>query len=117
MGWTVKATNEVDEWLDGLPEAQQDAIYARIELLTEYGPTLGRPAVETLDWSTIHNLKELRAKVGRNELRVLFVFDPSREAILLIGGNKTGKWNRWYREAIPRAERRYEEHLDKLRNQ
>jgi len=41
----------------------------------------------------------------------LFVFDPWRSAILLVAGDKAGKWNRWYAEAIPRAERLYETYL------
>src|SRR5438477_7475828 len=37
-------------------------------------------------------------------LDVLFAFDPRRTAILLIGGNKTGK-GRWYKEFVPIADR------------
>jgi hypothetical protein len=32
---------------------------------------------------------------------------PTREAIVLVAGDKTGEWNRWYRTAIPLAEERY----------
>jgi hypothetical protein len=39
------------------------------------------------------------------------VFDPWRSAILLVAGDKAGKWNRWYAEAIPRAERLYDIYL------
>jgi hypothetical protein len=42
---------------------------------------------------------------------VLFCFDPWRSAILLVAGNKAGKWNRWYTEAIPWAEQLYEIYL------
>jgi hypothetical protein len=42
------------------------------------------------------------------------VFDPRRTAIILLGGDKTGEWTGWYREAIPEAERLYTEHLDEL---
>jgi hypothetical protein len=30
---------------------------------------------------------------------------------LLVAGNKEGKWNRWYTEAIPKAEQLYEVYL------
>jgi hypothetical protein len=30
---------------------------------------------------------------------------------LLIAGDKAGKWNRWYRETIPRAEHLYDVYL------
>ena len=56
----------------------------------------------------IHDLKELRPRVaGRGQIRLLFVFDSSREAIVLVAGDKAGEWNRWYAEAIPLAEERY----------
>ncbi len=42
---------------------------------------------------------------------MLFVFDPWRSAILLVAGEKAGKWGRWYCNAIPRAEELYEIHL------
>jgi hypothetical protein len=70
--------------------------------------------LDTLVGSAVPNLKELRTSSG-GALRVLFVFDPLRTAILLLGGDKTGKWKQWYEEAIPQAERLYEEHLSELR--
>ncbi|MFM9693560.1 type II toxin-antitoxin system RelE/ParE family toxin [Streptomyces europaeiscabiei] len=39
------------------------------------------------------------------EVRVLFVFDPWRSAILLVAGDKAGNWTAWYDEAVPPAER------------
>lgn len=40
-------------------------------------------------------------------MRLLFVFDADREAIVLVAGDKAGHWRRWYAEAIPLAEVRY----------
>jgi hypothetical protein len=81
-----------------------DAIYA----LSRSGPALGRPLVDTITASKIKNLKELRPGCsGTSEIRILFVFDPWRSAILLVAGDKSGKWNRWYAEAIPHAEQLY----------
>lgn len=59
-------------------------------------------------------MKELRASRG-GALRVLFAFDPRRHAILLLGGDKSGQWNAWYRRAIPEADALYEIHLEELR--
>lgn len=57
-------------------------------------------------------MKELRApSVGRTEIRILFVFDPWRSAVLLVAGDKSGQWSRWYREAIPEAEQFYVTYL------
>ena len=60
-------------------------------------------------------MKELRPRgsAARN-IRILFIFDPERRALLLLGGDKTGEWSVWYRRAIPEAERLYEEYLDDL---
>jgi hypothetical protein len=38
---------------------------------------------------------------------VLFAFAPTRSALLLLGGDKAGNWQRWYKENIPIAERLY----------
>jgi hypothetical protein len=45
--------------------------------------------------------------------RILYAFDPRRTAILLLGGDKTGD-NRWYEKNVPRADDRYDEHLELL---
>ena len=76
------------------------------------GPGTGRPLVDTITASNIKNLQELRpGSGGTSEIRILFVFDPWRSAILLVAGDRSGKWNRWYAEAIPRAEQLYEIYL------
>lgn len=58
-------------------------------------------------------MKELRASKG-GALRVLFAFDPVRQAVLLIGGDKSGRWHEWYRETIPVADDLFDAHLRKL---
>jgi hypothetical protein len=56
----------------------------------------------------IHHLKELRpGSAARSEIRVLFAFDPTRSALLLLGGDKAGNWKRWYKENTPIAEQLY----------
>ena len=80
----------------------------RFELLAERGPALGRPAVDRITGSSLHNLKELRpGSAGKTDIRILFIFDPQRRAILLVAGDKAGNWTRWYRDAIKLAEDRY----------
>lgn len=75
------------------------------------GPTLGRPLVDRLKGANMHHLKELRpGSQGRSEIRIIFAFDPTRSALLLLGGDKAGNWQRWYRENIPIAERLYIEY-------
>ncbi|MFC4061871.1 type II toxin-antitoxin system RelE/ParE family toxin [Planomonospora corallina] len=70
-------------------------------------PGLGRPLVDTITGSSIQNLKELRP----GTVRILFAFDPWRSSILLVAGDKAGRWKSWYEEAIPLAEHRYEVYL------
>lgn len=45
----------------------------------------------------------------------LFAFDPRSIAILLIGGNKTGEWKKWYDSALPQAEDLYDTYIQELR--
>jgi len=58
-------------------------------------------------------MKELRSSEG-GALRVLFMFDPRRQVILLLGGDKSGRWNEWYEWAVPLADRLYDSYLDEL---
>jgi hypothetical protein len=44
---------------------------------------------------------------GRSEIRIIFAFDPSQSTLLLLGGDKAGNWQRWYRDNIPLAEELY----------
>jgi len=63
-----------------------------VAALREEGPTLGRPLVDRLKATKIHHLKELRpGSRGRSEIRIIFAFDPTRSALLLLGGDKAGK--------------------------
>lgn len=80
--------------------------------------------MDTLTGSKVSNLKELRPPSPRgSEIRILFAFNPVRMAIMLVGGDKASgkgkrdKWSGWYRTAIPRAERLWEEHLRELEAQ
>jgi hypothetical protein len=45
--------------------------------------------------------------------RVFYSFDPERQAVLLLGGDKTGK-ARFYEEYVPRAEALWEQYLVEL---
>ena len=89
-----------------------------MELLEERGPTLGRPLVDTIAGSRHKNMKELRpGSSGRTELRILFAFDPERQAILLVAGDKAGDWKGWYKRNIPAADDLFSEHLRRSRGE
>lgn len=116
MPFEVNYTDEFGEWWAGLTVEQQEDITARVELLEEHGPALGRPVVERITTSAFQNMKELRCS-SDGALRVLFAFDPRREAILLLGGDKSGEWNEWYEVAVPKADDLYAEYLRELRRE
>lgn len=111
--WEIEVSEEFEAWWRELDVRQQELLDQRLRLLSDQGPGLGRPAVDTLVGSKLVNLKELRA----GTIRVLFAFDPRRSAILLVGGDKRGQWSRWYLEAIPAAERIYARHLGEIERQ
>ena len=112
MAWEIEFTDQFGDWYKSLDERSRDRVVAAVELLEEDGPGLGRPFVDTVKGSRHANMKELRPRGGN--LRILFAFDPRRMAILLIGGDKTNRWQAWYREFIPLADRLYDEHLETL---
>lgn len=112
MGWDVRLLQEVEAWLLALDDDSYDQVAAAIDKLESDGPTLGRPLVERIMGSRHHNMKELRpGSAGRSEIRVLFVFDPERRAVLLVAGDKAGDWRKWYDRNIPVADGRYDQWL------
>jgi hypothetical protein len=102
--WDINVVDEVREWIEQLDDATHARVVHAIDALAEGGPGLGRPLVDTIAGSSIPNLKELRP----GTVRILFTFDPWRSSILLVAGDKAGRWKSWYEEAVPPAEHRYE---------
>lgn len=108
-------TSQVRDWLHALRTGDpvtRRLVSQAIDQLLDEGPRLGRPLVDRIAGSGLHNLKELRpGSSGSSEVRILFIFDPVRDAVLLIAGDKSGRWTQWYREAIPMAEALYEQYV------
>lgn len=112
MAWTVVFAEEFEPEFDAFSLAVQDAILARLILLQKEGPSLGRPHVDTLMGSRHSNMKELRCKAGGGVWRIAFAFDEKRQAILLVGGNKSGvNERRFYKHLIARADDRFDRYL------
>lgn len=115
MNWTVLLHQAFEAELGGMQEELQVECLAHARLLSEYGPNLGRPTVDTLNGSSFANMKELRFSWMGQVWRVAFAFDPHRHAILLFGGDKAGvNQSRFYKNLIKVADERYREHLDNL---
>ena len=115
MMWAVLLHDAFDAELNDLPEAVQDEVLALMGLLKQFGPALGRPRVDTLKGSRHANMKELRFDAADGVWRVAFAFDPKRQAILLVGGDKSGgSEKRFYRQLIKKADARFDEHVTRV---
>ncbi|MFE7410896.1 type II toxin-antitoxin system RelE/ParE family toxin [Streptomyces laurentii] len=114
MTYRLVIVPEVREWLHRLRRSDPgtlEHVSAAIKRLTERGPALARPTADLVKGSR-YAIKELRPRSGRRvSVRMLFVFDPARRAVILAAGDKAGNWSGWYDEMIPIAEERYERHL------
>lgn len=113
--WEVEYTDEFWDWWQTLSEIEQERVAVAVEKLEERGPALPRPFADTIEGSRHANMKELRPPA--TNIRVLFAFDPRRMAILLLGGDKSGRFEEWYQEMIPLADELYDEHLKELREE
>ena len=107
--WEIVIHPIVRQWLDSLRQSDYKKVFTALEALEEQGPNLGRPFADQVKNSRFKNMKELRPR-GKN-LRLLFAFDPNRKAIILVAGDKTNNWIKWYEQNIPIADQRFSEHL------
>lgn len=114
--WEVEYTNELEEWWTNLTESEQESIASSVGLLEEKGPNLGFPHSSGIGGSKHSHMRELRIQHEGRPYRILYAFDPRRNAILLIGGDKTGN-DRWYDVYVPVADRLYDTHLDTLKRE
>jgi hypothetical protein len=108
----VNATAELEQWIEGLSHREQKVVLQVVKILEQMGVALGEPYSSALKGAK-HSLRELRPKRGGSPLRIIYAFDPKREALLLLGGDK-GADKRFYERAIPKAERLWEAHLARL---
>lgn len=116
MAWAVSFDETFyGEFLE-FPEVVQDELLAMAKLLETFGPSLKRPHVDTLAGSRHANLKELRFSADDGVWRVAFAFDPERQAVLLVGGDKSGKSQKqFYKNLIRKADARFDAHLARLK--
>jgi hypothetical protein len=105
----VVTTNEFREWYRDLLEEDAARVTFVVDLLAARGPLLGHPYSSAIRGSR-YALRELRVQAKGRPLRVLYVFDPKRQAVLLVGGDKTGD-AKFYERMMPLAEAIWEEYL------
>lgn len=115
MSWQVVFHDDFEMEFGLLAVAVQDELLAHAILLRDYGPGLGRPTIDTLKGSKHSNMKELRFRRGGEVWRVAFAFDPLRQAVLLVAGDKAGSDQRlFYKRLIEKADTRLAQHLSEL---
>lgn len=106
----VIGTDEFKAWYLGLGDNDAEAVGRVVLALEEKGPNLGFP--QSSDVRDAKAMRELRVQSGGRPLRIFYAFDPRRNAVLLIGGVKTGTSDaRFYREMVPRAKRIWKQYL------
>ncbi len=113
--WNVNLHEAFESEFDELRPAVQEEIFALAAVLKVFGPQLGRPRVDTLKGSKYPNMKELRFKSDDGVWRVAFAFDPERQAVLLVAGDKSGvSQAKFYKELIAKADKRFSVYLKQL---
>lgn len=116
MTWKVVFCDEFTEEFVSLDSGLQIELAAHLRVLETFGPHLGRPLVDTVKGSKFANMKELRFTWQRDPHRYFFAFDRARQAVVLVGGNKTGD-GRFYNVLMPVADARFENYLRQMENQ
>lgn len=116
MAWLIEFHPEFDAEMQGLSRAVRIELLAHAKLLSEFGPSLGRPHADTLNGSAFANMKELRFNADGGVWRVAYAFDPRRRGVLLVAGDKSGSsTKRFYKGLIEKADARYRQHFKDLR--
>ncbi|MFI5289913.1 MAG: type II toxin-antitoxin system RelE/ParE family toxin, partial [Polyangia bacterium] len=101
-------TDEFATWFDGLDEVHVDPVIVGVSKLEQQGVALGHPASSAIKGASFA-LRELRIKSSGHALRVFYAFDPRRNAVLIIGGDKTGvSSDDFYTRMIARSEKNLE---------
>lgn len=117
MTWEVVTVRHFDKWFHQQTSAMQEDILAIMLILSEYGPSLGRPYVDTVKMSDYSNMKELRIQHQGNPVRAFFAFDPTRKAVVLCAGVKTGvNQKQFYQQMIRNADAEFRQYLHNLEN-
>jgi hypothetical protein len=107
----VVPTETFQDWFNDLSEDEAKAVTRTVELLKAKGVTLPEPYSKRIK-GTKYALFELRTKTKGQPLRVLYIFDELRQAVLLVGGNKKGENERlFYKTMIARAEKEWKRYL------
>jgi hypothetical protein len=113
VAWDVEVTDEFKAWWSGLTEAGRISVERVVLLLEERGPHLQFPYSSGVNGSRHSAMRELRVQHQGHPYRVLYIFDPRRVALLLLGGDKTGD-DRWYEKNVHLADQIYDSYISEM---
>lgn len=105
----VITTDEFVDWYRDLDDSAVEDVTVAVDVLANQGIALGYPRSSSIEGASFA-LRELRVQSNGRPIRVFYAFDPRRQAVLLIGGNKTGD-DRFYKTMVPLSERLWKEYL------
>jgi hypothetical protein len=108
----VIGCGEFEEWFLALDDADSEAVARVVGLLEQRGTTLDFPYSSSIE-GVAFALRELRVQSMGKPLRVFYAFDPKRQAVLLIGGDKTGD-KRFYQKMIRLCEQIWQRYLQEM---
>jgi len=114
MPWNIELHEDFEPEFQQLNQNVQNSFLARARLLSDHGPTLGRPYVDTLYGTNYSNIKEIRFNADDGVWRFLFAFSPNQTAIILASGDKKGISEKvFYDSIIALSEKRFASYLAK----
>ncbi len=105
----VNVLEAFESWYQDLDDSDAEQVAIVVDLLEARGMALGFPYSSDIKGTKV-GLRELRIQSKGRPLRVFYKFDPKRQAVLIIGGDKTGN-DRFYSEYVRRAEKLWFEYL------
>jgi phage-related protein len=117
VNWTIeffdndRGSSPPNDFLLALPKKAQAKLVRALDLLEEYGPTMGEPYVKAIRGKT--GLMELRTSLGSDAFRLFFFHAGGRRLVVVHGIRK--KSQRTPLRDLETAERRMLEHLGRLR--
>ncbi len=115
MEYKIIYSDVFEKCWDKLSETEQIDVRAVIKMLKAIGVNLGFPYSSKINHTPLKtkHMRELRIKHKGKPYRILYAFDPKQQAVLLLGGDKTGD-KRWYIKNVPLADKIYQEYLINL---
>jgi hypothetical protein len=111
MATEIIVLDDFVTWYEALILEEQESVRRVVTLLEDHGVALDYPYSSSVNGSRVGGMRELRTTHAGRKLRVLYAFDPKRQAVLLLGGDKTGKGNRWLESVLPKAEKLFQKYL------